>query len=248
MVQQLVIPMLIILLGSIPGTPNNNRADDPNSSSHKLFVSIGAKKAGDAVMKGSYRLRRGAAQRKGKSIEEILSDKSLWGAGFPSALAALPAMSRMGEKRVWVFQDKMLGETKYAGREEAYGASLKLTEELKIVPKPRSSQFAALIANVAPLKVEVHYLTEDRSYRISAAGPQFLPDRLSMAMVRSRLGKEERVSTELLDDGTERRPVVLTLHHYAGGAIVFVESDLNPNIGSVDRVFLDAPKISASIF
>jgi len=142
----------------------------------------------------------------------------------------------------------MLGETKYAGREEAYGASLKLTEELKIVPKPRSSQFAALIANVAPLKVEVHYLTEDRSYRISAAGPQFLPDRLSMAMVRSRLGKEERVSTELLDDGTERRPVVLTLHHYAGGAIVFVESDLNPNIGSVDRVFLDAPKISASIF
>ena len=66
--------------------------------------------------------------------------------------------------------------------------------------------------------------------------------------VRRRLGKEERVTTELLDDGTERRPVGLTLHFYAGGAIAFVESDHSVKIGSVDRVLLDASKISATLF
>jgi len=251
MVQQLVIPMLIILLGSIPGTPNNSSVDGTNSSAHKMFVSIGTEKAGKIVTRGTYRVRRGPAQRttnQGRNLENILSDQTLWGAGFSSALAALPALTRMGETRVWLFHDKMLGGTKYASREEAYAAATKLSEELKNVPTPRSSRFADMITKASPLKVEVYYLAEDRSYRISAAGPQFLPDRLSMAVVRKRLGKEERVTTELLDDGTERRPVVLTLHHYAGGAVIFVESDLNPDMGSVDRVFLDAPKISATIF
>ena len=77
---------------------------------------------------------------------------------------------------------------------------------------------------------------------------QFLKPGLTISDVEARLGKAERVTTEVLDDGTERRPVILTLHHYAGGAIIFVESDMNPNIHSVDRVFLDVSKISAAFF
>jgi hypothetical protein len=52
----------------------------------------------------------------------------------------------------------------------------------------------------------------------------------------------------LLDDGSEMRPVVLKLHHYAGGAVVFAESNLNPKAGAVDRVLLHAAVISAAIF
>jgi hypothetical protein len=259
MVQQLVIPMLIVLLGGSPGAPKDTGNDGRSVRSQADFVvgrgstAINARiPAAKAVVIRDYRLHRrsGTTQRssQGRTIEDILADQALWGEGFPSALAALPALTRTGERRVWVLPDRIIGGNKYANREEADAMATKLAEELKNPQKPRSPRFNALIAKAVPLKAEVYYLIEDRSYRISAPGPQFLPARLSIADVRKRLGKEERVTTELLDDGTERRPVVLTLHHYAGGAIVFVESDMNPNIGSVDRVFLDAPKISATIF
>lgn len=188
-----------------------------------------------------------------KSLEDILADQSLWGKDFPSVLSSLPAFSRAGEEQVSVFPERILGRTKHTSRRQTEPRAAKLAQELKATQNltPRSPKMASYVAQAsAALKAEVFQLPDDRTFRISAAGPsaQFLAPGLSIADVEKRLGKAEKVTTEVLDDGTDRRPVILTLHYYAGGAIIFVESDVNPNIGSVDRVFLDARKISTTLF
>ena len=65
--------------------------------------------------------------------------------------------------------------------------------------------------------------------------------------VLERLGRPERVTTELLDDGTERRPIILTIYHYAGGVIAFAESDVAPRPGFINRVFLDVSAVTAAL-
>lgn len=207
------------------------------------------------------RLRKRAVKRRparidqdqNKRIEDILTDQSLWGANFPSVLGSIPAFSRAGEKQISVFPDRVIGRTKYTGRGEVELRLARFARELIAAQNlnPRSTRIGSyMTSGRTALKAEVFQLPDDRTLRISAVGPsaQFLAPGLTIADVERRLGKEEKVTTEVLDDGTERRPIILTLHHYAGGAIIFVESDVNPNIGSVDRVFLDASKISASLF
>jgi hypothetical protein len=204
--------------------------------------------------KRPVRHRRGTIVRaQEKSLEDILTDQSLWGKDFPSVLRALPAFGRAGEQQVSVFPHRILGRTKHAERKQTDPNVARLAQQLNATQNltPRSQRLQAYIGKERTrLKAEVFQLPDDRTFRVSAAEPtgQFLAPGLSIAEVERRLGKEERVTTEVLDDGTDRRPIILTLHHYAGGAIVFVESDVNPNIGSVDRVFLDASKISTSLF
>jgi len=186
-------------------------------------------------------------QRRG--VEDILTDQSLWGERFPSVVAALPAFAGGGESQIWVFSDRVVGGNKFRDREQADRQVRNVSEALKNPRQPRSDKLRAMIATgVSPLKPTAILFREDRTYRVAAEGGPFLRPGLSIDDVRRRLGKEERVTTELLDDGTERRPVGLTLHFYAGGAIAFVESDHSVKIGSVDRVLLDASKISAALF
>lgn len=185
-------------------------------------------------------------------LEDILTDQSLWGEDFPSALKTLEAFTRAGERQVSIFPDKILGRTKYASRARAESNRYKLAQGLKVTPKARSLKLKSFMtqARTVALAAQVIQFSDDRTFRISTVGvsAQFLKRGLTISDVEKRLGKAERVTTEVLDDGTERRPVILTLHHYAGGAIIFVESDVNPNIHSVDRVFLDVSKISATLF
>ena len=51
-----------------------------------------------------------------------------------------------------------------------------------------------------------------------------------------------------IDDGTDRHPLVLELYSYDAGAIVFAtrEGTLDPR--AIDRVFLDAQRITAAVF
>jgi hypothetical protein len=184
-------------------------------------------------------------------LEDILTDQSLWGEDFPSVLKTLAAFTRAGERQVSVFPDQILGRTKYTRRAQAEPNLYRLAQGLKLTPKVRSSKLESFLNQArTALTTRIIQFPDDRTFRISAAGvsAQFLKPGLTISDVEARLGKAERVTTEVLDDGTERRPVILTLHHYAGGAIIFVESDMNPNIHSVDRVFLDVSKISATFF
>jgi hypothetical protein len=184
-----------------------------------------------------------------RGLEDILTDQSLWGERFPSVLAALPAFAAGGESQIWVFSDRVVGGNKFREHDQADRQVRNVAEALKNPRKPRSDKLRAMIATGgSPLKPTAILFREDRTYRVAAEGGPFLQPGLTIADVRRRLGKEERVTTELVDDGTERRPVGLTLHFYAGGAIAFVESDHSVKIGYVDRVLLDASKISATLF
>ncbi|MGB9181729.1 MAG: hypothetical protein WCB68_21040 [Pyrinomonadaceae bacterium] len=194
-----------------------------------------------------------ATTQQEKSIEDILTDATLWGKDFPSALAALPAFSQAGEREVAIFPDRIVGRTKQQQRAQAAPRAARLNLTLSRTQRliPRSTKLLSVMGQGRiSLTAEVILFPDDKSYRIAAtnASAQFLAPDVTIETVRQRLGKEEKTTTEVLDDGTERRPIILTLHHYAGSSIIFVESDVNPNIGSVDRVFLNAPQISATIF
>lgn len=201
-------------------------------------------------IKRSYRRTNQAQQTE---LENILTDQSLWGKDFPSVLGALPAFTQAGEQQVSVFPDRVIGRTKYTRRAQAAAKLPRLAQGLRASPRLRSLSpkvGSYMTQGRGSLTVQTYEFPDDRTFRISAgrSSAQFLAPGLSIADVKKRLGKEEKITTEVLDDGTERRPVILTLYHYAGGAVIFAESDVNPNIGSVDRVFLDAQRISTTLF
>lgn len=188
-----------------------------------------------------------------KSVEDILADPTLWGKDFPAAVAALPAFNQAGERQVELFPNRIIGRAKQRERPQVEQRVGRLDQSIKSTQNiaPRSTRLSALMNKArVPLKAEVILLKDDRTFRLAAVGasPQFIAPGLKMEDVRRRLGREEKVTTELLDDGTERRPIILTLHYYAGGAVIFAESDVNPTIGAVDRVFLSAAGISTVIF
>ena len=94
---------------------------------------------------------------------------------------------------------------------------------------------------------------DDETLRVSltsknASPPEFLAPGLNMATVRERSGEPESVTTEAIDDGTERRPIILTIYHYAGDAIEFAVSDRAKTPGLIDRAILDTSKVSEAIF
>jgi hypothetical protein len=192
----------------------------------------------------------GASQDVPKVLEDLLTDQSLWGPDFPSALAAVPSFAAAGEQQVAIFSDRVTGRIKYPNRELA---ARRLSQYNRLASQnvsPRSPRLAALMSGQRTvLSPEVFHERDDNTFRIAMTkdSAQFLAPGLTIAEVEKRYGIAERTTTELLDDGTDRRPIVLTLHHYADGAVIFVESDINPNIGSVDRVFLGVSKILAAL-
>jgi hypothetical protein len=148
-----------------------------------------------------------------------------------------------------VFNDRVVGGNKFREKDQADRQVRNVSEAMKNVRAPRSNKVRTMMATgVSELKPTAILFREDRTHRVAAEGGPFLRPGLTIADVRRRLGQEERTTTELLDDGTERRPVGLTLHWYAGGAIAFVESDHSVKFGAVDRVLLDASKISTTLF
>lgn len=208
-----------------------------------------AKKTSSAHARSRAARARRAVVVQERGLEAILTDQALWGDKFPSVLAALPAFAGAGESQMWVFPNRVVGGNKFRGKDESERQAKNVNENLKRGAKPRSDKLRTYITNsVEPLKPTAILFRDDRSYRVAAEDGQFLRPGLTIVEVRRRLGKEERTTTELLDDGSDHRPVILTLHFYAGGTIAFAESDNSATIGSIDRVLLDASKISAALF
>jgi hypothetical protein len=194
-------------------------------------------------------------EEKANAIAKIFSEPGLWGKDYRAALASLPAWNRLGEKKVAVFAERVVGASPQKTREEAQTQAEKFTETVKALrPKP-APKFEALFkargSELGQLKMEViPSFSDDDLAHLATTGPalQFLPPRLALATVKERLGPPEKVSTEVIQGQGERRPVILTLYTYAGGAVVFAESDMVPKPGSVDRVILDVPAITAALF
>lgn len=193
-------------------------------------------------------------QNRDDLIRHILSDTRLWGKDFPTVLAALPSFNRAGESRIAVFPDRIVGEHKFKSLEAAGREAENVTKYLNLGQIKFRPEFETLFQRgfrerAATLKPEPLNFLDDDTKRVAvlSRGSQFLAPGLTIATVRRILGEPEKITKELLDNG-ERRPIILKLHHYAGGAIAFAESNWTTRPGDVDRAFLNVPATTAAVF
>jgi hypothetical protein len=191
---------------------------------------------------------------KSAAIARILTTRALWGKDFAAGLASLPHWNSAGERAVAIFPDRIVGATPFRTAEEAQTRRGALSQALGQRRPSAAPAFTDLLRGIAdralPLRSEAAPFSDDDYYRIvlTAPGSQFLAAGLTAAQVEALLGNPESVTTQLIQNDTERRPVVLTLRSYAEGAIVFAESDWAPRPGGIDRVLIDVPAVSAVVF
>lgn len=184
----------------------------------------------------------------------ILADSTLWGEDFPAVLGFLPVWQEVGERRVVVFADRVLGATDYETAAAAESRAAALAEAMKRQPAAvRSRSLSELVegyqAAAPSLQAEIIAFPEADSQRVGWRTPslRLLADGLTMEAVRERLGPPEEVTQRVVQGEGERRPAVLRGLSYAGGAVVFIETDLVPRPGFVDRVMLDMPAVTAAL-
>ena len=176
-------------------------------------------------------------------IRQILNDSVMWGPDFKDLLSAVKNVRESGETKIEVFQDEAVGATPYpdiptALREASKLHALMNVTTSTVTPSAHPSKDDATGRVVLISKNEV--IPDGKKTVYLAPG-------LTMDTVRERSGAPESVTTRLIDSGDERRPLILKLYSYAGGAIVFAESDVAPVPGAVERVVLDVNKIAGLI-
>jgi hypothetical protein len=167
------------------------------------------------------------------SLETILKNSGLWGNDFSPALANLSGWSQIGERGVAFYPDRVAGTVPYKTREEA---------------QEKAKDLAAAV-QPGRFHVENFLSIDDDAWRISLTAPglQLLAAQLSSAQVEKLIGPPESVRVQLIQGETDRRPVDLTLRSYAGGKVIFIETDIAPRPGFVDRVIFDLPALLAAV-
>lgn len=191
-----------------------------------------------------------------RRLAALFSDPALWGRDLPAALAQLPAWRAAGETKVALFADRSVGATAFETAVAARPRLERLARQLTAARLSVRPEFASLLSGAsaasAPDLSVLPLVPDDERFRVNAApssgADAIIAPGLRVATMRRRLGPPEAVEQQLLDTGTERRPVVLTLYSYANGAVVFAESDFAASPGRVDRVYLDVPILAALIF
>jgi hypothetical protein len=101
----------------------------------------------------------------------------------------------------------------------------------------------------ATVRAEAVRLRDGDGYHLAltrAAGLQLLRPSLTIETVRARLGPPEKVIEQAIQNEGERKPVILTLHQYAGGTIAFAESNM-AEPGVVERVVLDLNAVVGAV-
>lgn len=187
------------------------------------------------------------------SVERILIDSTLWGNDFPAVLANIRSWEQVGETAVVIFPDRVIGATPYEGvglaqpRAEALADGMK---EATPTTNPTFSRILETYHGVPPqFRVTVIPFPKDGSQRIAWTTPglELLPPALTLKTVRDRLGPPEEVTRQVLQTEKDHRPTVLTGFSYAAGAAVFIESDLAPRPGYVERVVLNVAALAATL-
>ncbi len=174
-------------------------------------------------------------------LQRVLTDSTIWGKDLGVLLVQLRAFQDAGERTVYVFPDRIVGRTAHVSTAEGQRAAGRLNGA---IPRSRQSRlkapYAALATTVPPtFRAESIKLIDGDGYHVSSPpGFQFLPPGLTIKAVQDRLGPPERTTLLTVQTIGDRRPVILTLHTYAHGAISYAESDL-AEPGVVDRVLLD---------
>jgi hypothetical protein len=184
-------------------------------------------------------------QQPAVTVQRILSDETLWGNDYPSVLTRLRALRDSGERSVYIFADRAAGASASRTQADVQARATRLTT-LMARPATLQAPYAQLQQRAAApaaatLRAEALRLRDGDGYHLAitrAAGLQLLAPELTIAAVRARLGPPEKVTEQAIQNEGERKPVILTLHQYAGGAIAFAESNM-AEPGVVERVVLD---------
>jgi len=189
------------------------------------------------------------------SLKSILAQRQLWGPDFSTALLTLPSWRQIGERRVAIYADRVVGDTSYRSRAEAQRPSIQLDLAMRsAAPRlaPAAKDFiVSARSGVRPLlRAEPVALIDDDLLRVTQMGDglRLLASSLTLERLEKLIGRPQSVTVQLVHALGDRRPVDLSLHSYADGAIVFVESDLAPQRGLVDRAIIDVPAAMALIF
>jgi hypothetical protein len=185
-------------------------------------------------------------------FEKFLTDRNIWGEDAFRVFASLDRWQ--GEPSILLFTDRVIGGSKFETPEQARERAAAMARTMnrpfsKLTPEFATSYKEALTKKAAVLRVESVPFMEDDSYRLQwkREGAEFLKGKLTMRAVVAAYGAPEKTTTEVVHARGDRRPAVLTISEYAGGMLKFVQSDLSPDPGMVDRVVLDVPVAAARI-
>jgi len=199
------------------------------------------------------------AQPQQSQILRIISNPVIWRKDFPSVLKLLNDLKDTGESKVVVYANQVEGTRKFS---LTSGDALREASELHLLMNKSKSELKPEIqarlstvwnAELTPLTPTAQPVRGESMAAVVLTEKAVIPaELLSVGLtptaLREQIGEPESITTEVLDTGDERRPVILTLYHYAGDSFVFAVPDMSRTPGLVDRAFLNTQKISELIF
>lgn len=187
-------------------------------------------------------------------LAQILKDDALWGKDHPAVLAYIQSWNKIEETKSGIFPLVVVGTTRYKNQDEAKQKVDELSRSLQETPPLPNEDFEEFLRDArsrpAPFQVGTFLDPEDKSTQLQwrDSSLQFLAPDLELTTVEQRFGKPDKVTQEITEADKGHRPLVLTLHHYAEGAIVFVVSDWDAKPNSVNRIFLDVQAVINVVF
>jgi len=208
-------------------------------------------------------------QSQDEQIVRILTNKVLWRDDFPSLLRRLKSLNASGETKISVLPNEAYGERKFTSLEvvgetgELHSLMGELRSLMMGLPPLKPAVQAKLNAtwnqSIDTVTAVGQPSGDDGSVRVNLTSkkpsttnliptPEFLAPELTLSTVKQQNGEPEKVTTQIVDSEGEHRPEIVTLYHYAGGAIVFAVSDMSPTPLIIDRVILDTAKVSQALF
>src|SRR5262249_15740274 len=133
-----------------------------------------------AVSHTSATVSRTASQDPVRSaIVKILNDRTLFGKDFPAALAFLSSWTKINERQVAFYPDRVVGSTRYTTLDAAQQAASALRQAVAGPQPAPSAEFADLLKGVPtqfPFRVEIiSSFPDDGSIRLAWSAPQATP-------------------------------------------------------------------------
>ena len=193
-----------------------------------------------------------STQGGGSKLVDMLRDPLLWGPDAQAVFDSIPAFAQAGQTQIEILPRQVVGRQRYERAGEAEQAAGVANQRMKALPQmrvpvgpaPRAAQprtLESVAAVVFPDDRKFHVGTPDREVR-------FINSAVRIDQVEQRFGKAESVTIEVIDDGTERRPIELKLYHFANDAIIVVTAEHKSDPRSVDRVLLDTKAVMQVVF
>ena len=185
-------------------------------------------------------------------MQNVLTDRQLWGEDALAILANLQNWSDAGETSIQIFSDRVVSSSKYDSLPAAQQISARLSSFLKRPPKLRAEYqgaYQASFARAAAFRISGQKLLEDDAFHVvlQREGGDFLKPGIPIRSILDRFGQPEKQTSEVIQADGDRRPVVLTVYWYADGAVKFAQSDLSPAPNTVDRVIVDVTRVAAQL-